>query len=265
MNHERQDYLAQRIEELYHEISILRDQVATPAQEEPPIDGTQQELPIEGPVSQPVHPEGESAEYHVEATIHQEPPPELEVAEHSNPLSVVCPCQEGRYFPQAVLASFEIQDIPYRLWTSTTYSNGEYAAARNNVKVMGLRGTQTPYILMTDQDLVYPAGAWQAMIQFLEDNPDFGGICLSKHGPPQGDGDVVEPQHCDAAPMMARRSLFEDEHLNAETGQMEQIRYHNASGCECQTFCDDVRRLGMRIGFLTGWSVQHIHQTRVDG
>ena len=202
---------------------------------------------------------------------HEPPNPDLaDEEEHPHPLDVAIPSQDGRFFAQSVLRSFELQDIPYRLWTSTKYSNGEFALARNNVRVMSLQGT-SPYILMSDNDLVFPEGAWRAMIEFLEANRDFAAIAISKHGDPDpsNPGGVVEPGHVDAGPVMFRREVF------------QHFEYSNIDGrCECGSMCITIRQmhretfqpiesendthLAWRIGFLTGWAVRHIMNTRLD-
>lgn len=179
---------------------------------------------------------------------------EMAVDEHPNPLDIAMPLQDGRYLPQTVLASIEAQNIPYRLWTSTQFSNGEYAAARNHVKDLALQG-KSPYILMTDNDLVFPAGAFEAMLMWLEGHSDFGAIALSKHAHPDDPQatEVVEPTHVDAGPVMFRREVY------------EQVQYSNDGGlCECQAMCNTLRdKLGVRIGFLSGFKVLHIHETRL--
>lgn len=186
---------------------------------------------------------------------HPPPNPELVADEHPNPLDIAMPLQDGRYLPQPVLASIEAQGIPYRLWTSTQFSNGEYAAARNHVKTLALQGN-APYILMTDNDLVFPPGAFEAMVMWLEEHSDFGAIALSKHGNPDetSTNQAVEPAHVDAGPVMFRREV------------LQQFQYSNEGGvCECQAMCNTLRdSLGVRIGFLTGWNVQHIHNTRLS-
>lgn len=186
---------------------------------------------------------------------HQSPNSELVATEDSNPLEIAMPMQDGRYLAQAVLASIETQNIPYRLWVSTNFSNREYAAARNHVKDLALQG-KAPYILMTDNDLVFPAGAFEAMLSWLDNNRDFGAIAISKNGDPDeaNPNQVVEPKHIDAGPVMFRRSI------------LEQFNYSNEGGtCECQAMCNTLRdQLGVRIGFLTGFQVQHIRNTRLD-
>ena len=215
----------------------------TPHQGETEVDPAvteEQPPPVEEPTPNPSHPPM---------------PDELVVEEHPNPLHIAIPQQEGRYLSQAVLQSIEAQGIPYRIWISTTFSNGEFAHARNNVKTFALSG-ESPYILMTDNDLVFQPGDFEAMIQFLEDHPDFGAIALSKHGDPDplNPEGFVEPTHVDSGPVMFRRSVYED------------FAYDNKDNqCECATACDTLRNdKNVRIGFLTGRSVYHILDTRAD-
>lgn len=186
--------------------------------------------------------------------VHQPPNPELEVREHPHPLDIAIPTQDGRFIPQSVIASIENQGIPYRLWISTKYSNGEYAMARNHTKDLALQGT-SPYILMTDNDIVFPNGAFEAMITWLEENPDFGMVAISKHGDPdpgKTEG-VIESFHIDAGPCMFRRSVY------------EKFTYTNkGQRCECGAMSIALREEhNVRIGFLRGWTVQHMQNTRL--
>lgn len=242
-----------------------------PADEQPPPESAPP--PPEPQQSEPPPPPPEQA--------HQPPNPDLEVTEeHTHPLDIAMPNQDGRFIPQAVLRGIEAQGIPYRLWVSTTFSNGEYAAARNHVKDFALQGN-SPYILMTDNDLIFPPGAFQAMIMWLEQNPDFGMIAISKHGDPApgNPNSVVEPGHIDAGPCMFRRDVY------------EKFTYSNKGGlCECGAMTNTLRedltrdehgqvlripediprdsvspdKIGVRCGFLTGWEVQHMRNTRLD-
>ena len=190
--------------------------------------------------------------------VHPTMPEELAVEEHPHPLDIAIPQQDGRYLPQAVLRSIEEQNIPYRIWISTKFSNGEFADARNNVKDMALQGS-SPYVLMTDNDIVFQPGDFEAMILWLEHNPDFGMIGISKHGDPAPSepNSVVEPTHVDAGPCMFRRDVF------------EKFEYSNdiptGTTCECAAMCYTLRNdLGVRCGFLTGRFVRHIQNTRLD-
>ena len=186
---------------------------------------------------------------------HLPPNPDLEMEDHPHPLDIAMPVQDGRFISQLVLASLDAQCIPYRLWVSTVYSNGEFANARNSVREAALRGT-SPYILMTDNDLVFSDGDFRAMVLWLENNPDFGAIAISKHSAPdaQNGEAVIEPPHVDAGPVMFRREVF------------QQFAYSNKGGtCECAAMCRTLREeMNQRIGFLTGRSVRHIRNTRLD-
>ena len=93
-----------------------------------------------------------------------------------------------------------------------------------------------------------------AMVNWLEEHPDFGAIALSKHGSPdatQPNG-VLEPPHVDAGPVMFRREVFQN------------LTYQNRGSCECSAMTEDVRAQGYRIGFLTSWHVQHQANTRLS-
>ena len=200
-----------------------------------------------------------------DAPVHAPKPAELAVEEHHCPLTVGFPCAEGRYIPQAVLTSFESQGIPYRLITSTKYSNGETAAMRNNIRQLCLL-TDSPYIMVTDNDLTIPNGAWRAMVEFLEANPDFGAIAISKHGDPapEAPGSVVESEHVDAGPVMWRREVLEvlDYTNRADPLSLED---DGKNCCECAGSVNALRQvLGLRIGFLAGFTCHHFHDTQLE-
>ena len=186
---------------------------------------------------------------------HPEPNPELEVTEHPHPLDIAMPTQDSRFIPQAVLEGIAKQGIPYRLWVSTKYSDGQVAAARNHTRKLALQGT-APYILMTDNDLIFGEGDFEAMITWMEEHPDFGAIAISKHGDPDpsNPNSVVESDHVDAGPVLFRRTVY------------EQFEYSNEGGtCECAAMCKNLREnMNQRIGFLTGRTVKHIQNTRLS-
>ena len=199
-------------------------------------------------------PQPEMDEQVHEEHVHEPLPPEVAVEEHPHPLDIAMPCEDGRYLPQAVLAGFEAQGIPYRLWMSTTFSNRDFFGARNHVREFALKGT-SPYILMTDNDLVYPPGAWERMITWLESHEDFGAIGISKHGVPDASqvGVVQEPCHIDGGTVMFRREV------------LEQVTYDRKWGtCECQSMCHAVRELGYRMGRFADMTLLHIVNTRLD-
>lgn len=194
-----------------------------------------------------------------EGQLHEEhvvepSPSELSVEEHPHPLDIAMPCEDGRYLPQAVLAGFEAQGIPYRLWMSTTYSNRDFFGARNHVREFALKGT-SPYILMTDNDLVYPPGTWERMITWLENHRDFGAIGISKHGVPDPNavGVVQEPEHIDGGTVLFRRDV------------LEQVTYDRKWGtCECAAMVKSVHELGYRFGRFADMTLHHIVNTRLD-
>ena len=199
-------------------------------------------------------PDPETEEQVHEDHVAEPPPPELSVEEHPHPLDIAMPCEDGRYIPQAVLAGFEAQGIPYRLWMSTTYSNRDFFGARNHVREFALKGT-SPYILMTDNDLVYPPGTWERMITWLENHRDFGAIGISKHGVPDPNavGVVQEPAHVDGGTVLFRRDV------------LEQVTYDRKYGtCECGAMVQAVHDLGYRFGRFADMTLHHIVNTRLD-
>ena len=168
-------------------------------------------------------------------------------------LDILIPMSPERFLPQVVLDHLLIQNIRFRLFFSNVKGDGA-ASARNFVKDMWQQSlNKSEFCLMTDNDICLPEGSVQAMINFLNQNSDFGAIGLKRNGAPEvPDTEAVEPPHISAGPVLFRSSIF------------EQITYHNNDGCECQGQSNDVRNLGSRIGFLGGWTYDHIDRTKRD-
>ena len=83
-------------------------------------------------------------------------------------VDILMPIEEGRYIPQGVMQGILCQGINFRLWTSTKFSGGDYAGARNNIK----KYAKTDFTLMLDNDIVLPKGAIIKMIDFLFSYPN---------------------------------------------------------------------------------------------
>lgn len=164
-------------------------------------------------------------------------------------IDVVMPIQEGRYIPLAVLRGLVGQDVVARLWTSTQYSRADFASARNNVKKYG----RTDKVLMLDNDIVLPEGALSRMCQFLNTHKHYAAIALSKREKPVSSDEAIDAKHIDMSCVLFRRSM------------LERITFRQGSGtCECQGCCDDIRRMGLSIGLLTGVKADHIATTRLE-
>lgn len=169
-------------------------------------------------------------------------------------IDVLMPVKEGRFIPKEVLDALLTQGIPFRLFVSTKFSNGDYPAARNNIKQYG----RSPLVLMLDNDIVLPKGALSQMMHFLDEHPEYGAIGLPKQDFRNLDEEaLLHAAHVDMSCVLFRQEvLFQltfrwpppDE--NASTG-----------GCECGQACRDLRRMGFQIGFLPGLYAKHIGLT----
>ena len=166
-------------------------------------------------------------------------------------LDILMPCAPNRNVPIEVLNSFIMQEMPCRFFFSNTVGNNDYAAARNCVKDMWQNSSDiSHYVLMTDNDLILSDGILQAMINFLDQNSDFGAIGIEQgEAPLVPDTEATEPTHVDAGPVLWRSDL------------LQKVTYHFNDGCECQGACNDLRSLDYRIGFLGSWSCEHIEDT----
>ena len=168
-----------------------------------------------------------------------------------NHIDILIPCAPDRYFPQLVMDHILIQDIPIRLFFSNAKGDGA-ASARNYVKDMWQNSPdQSEYVLMADNDIIFPQGSFHALINFLNNNKDFGAIALHRTQAPEVPEDqATEPSHVNAGPVLYRSEIY------------KQITYHNNDGCECQGQSNDIRKLGHRIGYLGSWKYDHIDVTR---
>ena len=164
-------------------------------------------------------------------------------------VDVVMPLQEGRFIHSEVMKGLSNQCVKTRLWTSTLVSNGDFAAARNQVK----QYARSKYVLMLDNDMVLPEGALERMIKFLDKHKDFGAVALSKrHTPNPALGEVEVAVHIDAGGTLWRNELY------------QKITYQFRGSCECMASCEDLRAMGYEIGMLTGTHAKHILDTRSD-
>ena len=162
-------------------------------------------------------------------------------------LDVLMVCSPSRYIPQLVMDHLLIQNIPMRFFISNVKGDGA-TSARNFAKQMWNQVPEkSPYVLMTDNDLLFPEGSLQSMVNFLDSNSDFGAISLHRHQIPNS---VDEPNHINAGPVLFRSEVY------------DQITYHNDDGCECQGMTNDVRNLDYRIGYLSGYKYEHIEDTQ---
>ena len=162
-------------------------------------------------------------------------------------LDVGIVCSPERFIPQLTIDHLLIQKIPMRFFISNAIGTGA-ADARNFVKSMWKECPQkSDYFLMTDNDILIPKDSLQDMINFLNNNKEFGAIALHRTETPK---EITEISHINAGPVLFRSPAF------------EQITYHNNDGCECQGMSNDVRKLGHRIGYLPNWQYEHIDRTK---
>ena len=162
-------------------------------------------------------------------------------------IDILIPMSPERFLPQLVLDHILIQNIPFRLFSSNMIGDGA-ANARNFVKDMHSKSpNRSYYTLMTDNDILLPRGSLQAMMDFLEDNPEFGAVGLHRNEVP---AEVREDSHINAGPVLFVTSIF------------DQITYHNNDGCECQGMTNDVRALDKKIAYLPNVQYEHIERTK---
>ena len=160
-------------------------------------------------------------------------------------IPVLIPICPDRFVPEEVLSSILDQGIPVTIYASNAIGNGAYRA-RQYLK--DLVKADPGYVMTTDNDIVLPKGCLIAMLDFMERNPSFAGIAISKNFKPREE--VVESGHVDAGPVLWRSSVY------------SQLEYHISDGCECLGMTKDVRHMGYRIGFLGGFRCHHIINTR---
>ena len=168
-----------------------------------------------------------------------------------DPIDICMAVEEGRFISPQVIEGLQKQRWPYRLWISTQNDNNGAAGTRNRVKRFG----ETKYILAMDNDLILEEGSFLKMVEFLDNHPDFAAIAISKKEKFEGNGEELIRNHVDSAPVLWRKEI------------LDQLTYEfRATGgviqCECQTACDDVRKMGYEIGFLTNIMCKHVEDTR---
>lgn len=172
-------------------------------------------------------------------------------------IDVVMPLQEGRYISHEVLEGLIRQGISFRLWVSTKVSDGNYAAARNNIKQYG----KSSYILMLDNDIVLPPGAIIKMQQFLDNHPEFAAIAIRKNEPPvpEKEEGVSTSPHVSMSCVLFRKEILEKITFSIPSWEGRTLP---EGGCECAQCCHDIRAMGLEIGFLTGIQAIHLYDTR---
>ncbi len=174
-------------------------------------------------------------------------------------IDIVMPIQEGRYVPQAALEGILQQGVPFRLWISTRFSEGQYADARNQVKQYG----QSKFVLMLDNDIVMPPGTLKQMVEFLGAHPDYGAIALCKH-PSLGletEEAFLHATHVDMSCVLFRQEILDEITFVDGRNAGKLGRTQLAGQCECSNCCYDIRQMGLEIGFLPNIYAQHLQHT----
>ncbi len=166
-------------------------------------------------------------------------------------LDILIPMSPERFFPQVVMDHILIQNIPFRLFFTNAKGDGA-TSARNFVKAMWQSSPdKSKYVLMTDNDICLPENLVRSMIEFLDTNEDYGALGVQRGGePPISKAEAMESGHINAGPVLFRQEVF------------EKITYHNNDGCECQGMTNDVRKMGSRIGFIGGFTYEHVDRTK---
>lgn len=162
-------------------------------------------------------------------------------------LDILVVCSPERFMPQICLDTILRENLKIRLFFSNSIGTGA-ADARNYVKDMWQNNKdKSKYVLASDNDIIFPEGSIKAMVDFLDENEDFGAIALHRSENPT---EVIEPSHINAGPVLYRSEIY------------KQITYHNEAGCECQGMSNDIRNLNCRIGYLNGYQYGHVHRTK---
>ncbi|MBN2326338.1 MAG: hypothetical protein JXR73_04225 [Candidatus Omnitrophica bacterium] len=168
----------------------------------------------------------------------------------SETIDIVMPIEDGRHIPQAVLESIIFQNLPFRLWITTQFNQRRISDARNHVKQYAI----SYRVLMLDNDIILPHNALKKMNQFLDEQPHFAAIALSKNRKFHVDDPVIVESHVDMSCVLFRRNI-----LNKL--KFRDTRFEENPCCQCIFMCEDIRALGFEIGFLNHYYARHIQNT----
>ena len=126
---------------------------------------------------------------------------------NSSYIDVCMVCSPDRFIPAICMDHLFAQNIPFRLFMSNSVGSGA-ADARNLVKEMWQSSdndAKSSYVLATDNDIILPLGSLQSMIDFLDQNHEFGAIALHRNMLPT---EVQEDKHVNAGPVLYRSSVY---------------------------------------------------------
>ena len=161
---------------------------------------------------------------------------------------VLMPCAFDRIIPESVMTSLMRQEQYMNLIMCNHQNEHAYKGRKYLLEMISKLDLEpNDWVLTMDNDIILPPFCIDAMIEFMSKNPDFAGICISKHYEPVS---VDEARHVDAAPVLYRPNIFKN------------LKYRADTHCECLHTVNDLRAAGHRIGFLPGFKVDHIRETR---
>jgi hypothetical protein len=114
--------------------------------------------------------------------------------------------------------------------------------ARNLARRQG----SSPYAMFLDSDVVLPDYGVEALVYNLRFNPTFGALGISYQNEPE----VRAPaRHVAMGAILIRREVLERLCFRIEPGR-----------CECLCCCDDIRGMGLHVGYVPGMRATHLDQ-----
>jgi hypothetical protein len=112
--------------------------------------------------------------------------------------------------------------------------------ARNDGKRCG----KSPWLMFLDDDVVLAAGSVRALLNGLQDRPAFAALAADYLDESNGQ---VSCRHVGMGAVLFRRPALDQFEFRWSPGK-----------CECLWCCGDLRRKGMKIGYLPGVQARHI-------
>ena len=161
-------------------------------------------------------------------------------------INVLLACHPDRIIPEAVMTSILNQGVPLNIHICAHIGTGAW---KSRQYLKDRYPKDCDYVLTMDNDIVLPDNAIVNLIQFLENNPDFAAIGISKQFKPVS---VSEEPHIDAAPLLFRPHIY------------DQLTYRHDQYCECLDMTRDLRNMNHRIGFIGGLKCQHLPESHYE-
>ena len=180
-------------------------------------------------------------------------------------IDVLIPIQSERYLPQIVMDSLLIQNYPMRFFFSNVIGNSAIQARESVLQMWKKCEPHPEFVLMTDNDIIFYEKTLDLMLEFLDNNKDFGGIGLQRGAAPN---ELIEQEHISAGPVLYRSEDYKQ--ISYIEGHKDQvIPAENpedpptviSAGCDCIRQSNNIRWLGKRIGYLPNLSYKHIKNT----